>query len=232
MRVRHEFSLLATIFLYGASPAQADTFGAQLSYIGGKTDLDGAELSVPALVSEPGVLSGKNPRLRGSGTLSGVALRGDFLADAWRFGLGTSLYGVSDTTAAFDSLAWGVRTRTHSLWGTTSEVFVGQEIGQGPIYPYLDLRLALSVVQVQVEVDVDPHGHAGTGTYNVIRGGVGPRFGALIPVGHSLMVDVSAYHQLVGGIEQVMFGIGVGYWENDRRDPFSEALRGSWRGDF
>lgn len=215
-----------------ARSAGADTFGAQLSYVAGKTNLDGVELSVPALVPEADVLEGKHPRLRGAGSLQGVALRGELLADAVRLGLGTSVFGISDTAVAFDPLPWGVRTRTHSVWGTTSELFVGREIGQGPIYPYLDLRFSLSVVQAQVEIEADPHGGVGVGTYNLIRGGIAPRFGFLFPVGHSLMVDAHAVYGLVGGVEQVLFGIGVGFWENDRDDPFSESLRGSWRGEF
>jgi hypothetical protein len=88
------------------------------------------------------------------------------------------------------------------------------------VYPYFDLVSSFSALEVEVE------SHGGTVHYDAFRFGLGPRFGALVPVGHSTMIDVALQHRLLGGIEQTTFLIGLGYWENDRRDAFSEELRG------
>jgi hypothetical protein len=54
----------------------------------------------------------------------------------------------------------------------------------------------------------------------------------LIPVGHSTTIDVNATHRVVGGLSQVMLMMGLGFWENDRDDEFSQSLQSSWRGEF
>ncbi|MEZ4222360.1 MAG: hypothetical protein R3B13_15590 [Polyangiaceae bacterium] len=213
--------------------AAADSFGGQLHYMVGQAALDGVELEMPALISEPSALADKHLTLRGQGTLEGVSARGDFLfEDNWRIGLGSSLFGVDGVGLRHDSLPWGMSARLHSVWGTTTQLSLGYEIKQGPVYAYVDGRVSFEVLQVSVETFAAPYGHVGTTNYTAFQGGLGPRFGALLPIGHSLMLDVYVYRQLVSGFEQLSVGIGLGYWENDREDDFSDELRRSWRGDF
>ncbi|MBX3129702.1 MAG: hypothetical protein KF718_23505 [Polyangiaceae bacterium] len=215
-----------------AGPSLADTLGAQVHYSFGQGSFDGVELSAPAALDEPQLLEGRRPRLRGMGTLQGGSLRADLLLDRWRLGAGASLFSVSEVRLATDALPFGVTARVDQLWTTAGEVFVGYEVRQGPVYGYVDGRLSLQVLQAQLDTYVAPHGHVGSTSYAAVSPGVGPRFGALIPIGHSLMVDVNVYRQVLGGFEQLTLSLGVGYWENDRRDEFSDHLRRGPRGDF
>lgn len=216
----------------GASrEAQADTFGAQIHYLTGTTHVHQLELAVAPAVSEPSVLAGKDLRLFGYGGVRGVDLRFDFLIDTTRLGLGVSYFGMDDVSLTSRALEPGIAIERGTVLGSTIELFVGQEIGQGPVYPYLDARGTFSLLQVDVETRAEPYGHVGTTHYIGWRFGLGPRFGVLIPVGHSTMVDVAITQRLVGGVEETTFGVGLGFWENDRTDDFSQYLRGhSWRG--
>jgi hypothetical protein len=226
-------ALFALVLVFGwCSPAWADSFGGELHYVTGVADLDGREIDVPAAIDEPTLLEGKTLRLHGRGTLQGVAFRGEFLIDSWRLGYGWRMYGIDDASITSDQLPWGTSVRADRMWAITSDLFVGYEIGQGPVYPYLDGVFSLAVLDVQVETHAEPYGHVGTTAYTDLGIGFGPRFGALIPVGHSLMLDVAIQQRLIGGWEQTLLFVGVGYWENDRDDPFSSELKGGWRGDL
>ena len=217
----------------GARTAAADTFGAQAHYLTGTTHVHQLELAVAPAVSEPSALEGKNLRLFGYGGLRGLDLRFDVLIDAARLGLGVSYFGMHDVSLETDALEPGITVRPAAILGSTVELFVGQEIGQGPVYPYIDLRGTFSLLQVDIETLAEPYGHVGTTHYVGWRLGLGPRFGVLIPVGHSTMVDIAVTQRLVGGVEETTFGFGLGYWENDRSDDFSQYLRGhSWRGQI
>ncbi len=206
--------------------ARADTFGAQAHYLGGTTHVHQLELAVAPGVQEPAALAGRSPRLFGWGTLRGVDLRADLLIDTSRLGLGVSYFGVDDVALRTGSLDPGLSAKAGSITGSSIELFFGQEIGQGPVYPYIDARAAFSLLQVDVETHAEPYGHVGTTHYLGWRFGVGPRFGVLIPIGHSLTADIAVFQRLVGGVEETTFGFGVGYWENDRTDEFSQYLRG------
>lgn len=214
-------------------PARADTFGAQMHYVTGSTNVHGLELDVAPTVKEPEVLVGRHPRLWGYGSIEGASLRGDLLVDSTRLGLGVSYFGMSDVSVATDALPAGLAVRPAFIWGSSVELFLGREIGQGPVYPYLDLAGSFSILQVDLETHAEPYGHVGTTYYNAWRFGLGPRFGMLIPVGHSTMVDLAIHQRLFGEVTQTTLSVGIGYWENDRTDPFSEKLRGDhFRGEF
>ena len=215
-----------------ALPAAADTFGGQIHYVVGNGAFDGVELTTPAALEGPALLTQAKPRLRGMGTFQGVSVRGDLLVDSWRLGVGSTWYGVDGVGLRTDALPWGLSAELSSLWATSSELFVGYEIKQGPVYPYIDGRLSLSVLQAQIDTHAAPHGHVGTNAFTGFSFGVGPRFGALVPIGHSLTLDVYAYRQIIGGFEQLTVGIGVGFWENDRDDAFSNEMRRGWRGQI
>lgn len=218
--------------LVHSAPVAADTFGAEIHYVTGVADVDGRELETPWTVDEPTFLEGKNVHLHGPGTLNGLNVRGELLLDDLRVGIGTRLYGISDTSVASDSLAWGTRIEAGRIWGTATELFFGYEVGKGPAYAYIDWVTSFSVIQVQVETYAEPYGHVGTSPYTTHGFGFGPRFGALVPIGHSLMLDLAIYQRAFGGYEQTLLFIGLGFWENDRDDPFSDELKGSWRGAF
>lgn len=213
------------LLLLGSGAARADTFGAQAHWLRGSTHVHRLELAPSFGSSKPAELDGERPRLWGYGRLSGVSLRFDALFGSTRAGGGLSFFGVDDVSV---HTSGGTSVRATAIWGSSAELFVGQEIGQGPVYPYLDLRGSFSLLRAELET--------ATGTaaqYQAFRPGLGPRFGVLIPIGHSSVVDVAIYRRLVGGVEDTTIAVGVGFWENDRTDDFSQYLRGHrWRGQI
>jgi hypothetical protein len=224
---------ISLLVLAYAAPSAADTFGAELHYVTGVADLDAEEIDTAWSVDTPTILEGKSVRVHGPGVLHGVNLRGEMLfEDDWRLGIGTRVYAISGASVASDPLPLGTRIEADSMYGSASELFVGYEIGKGPAYAYLDGVFSFSVLQVQVETWAEPYGHVGTTPFTTHAFGVGPRFGALVPIGHSLMLDLAIYQRALGGYEQTLVFIGLGFWENDRHDEFSQELKGSWRGDF
>lgn len=219
-------ALAAALLLWPGS-ARGDTFGVQAHWLRGTTNVHQLELSVAPGQSEPAALHGRRPRLWGHGTLEGVDLRADVLLEATRLGGALAFFVMDDLSVRTHERGAGGSAKSSSIWGGNLEAFVGQEIGQGPVYPYLDLRGTFSLVQVDIETPSD------TSAYLGWRVGLGPRFGVLIPVGHSSVVDIAIHQRLVGGVEQTTFALGLGYWENDRRDEFSQFLRGHpWRGQI
>lgn len=230
---RSRLALLTVAVGLSVTPALADTFGAQAHWINGSTHVHGLELEVAPSVSEPSVLSGSAPRLWGYGTLQGVSLRAEVLLDSTRLGVGTSIFEIDGVSLKTDTLPAGIEARAESVWGSTIELFLGRELGQGPVYPYIDGRLSFSIVQAEIGTYAEPYGHVGTTHYNGVRFGLGPRLGMLVPIGHSTMLDFTISQRLFGGVEETTIGIGLGYWENDRTDDFSEELRGHhWRGQI
>lgn len=230
---RARFALLGAALALGSAPALGDTFGAQAHWLTGTTHVHGLELDVAPGTDEPSLLAGSRPRLWGYGSLQGGSLRLDLLLDSTRLGIGTSLFQIDGVSLRTNALPAGTDARAGTIWGSSFELFIGRELGQGPVYPYLDGRLTFSMVQAQVETYAEPYGHVGTTLYDAMHFGVGPRLGVLVPIGHSTMLDITLSQRLFGGFEETVIGIGIGYWENDRTDAFSEELRGhSWRGQI
>lgn len=232
MRLRL-FAPVSLLLALGSASASAQSFGSELDAYTAIGALDGVGFVDSWDGGEPDVVASDRLEFRGAGSFWGASLRFDLLLEQTRLGVGAAFFGISDVSVEPKSeLPPGVELETHSVWGLTYELYLGYELAQGPVYPYLDLRATLSMAQARVEVFAEPYGHLATAPYTALELGLGPRLGALVPIGHSTMLDVAITHRLLGGIEQVGLFVGIGYWNNDRDDPFTEELKRSWRGDF
>jgi hypothetical protein len=232
MRIRFLASIFA-LSAFSSSPAFAQSFGAELDGYTAVGALDGVGFVEPLEGGESDLLSSDSLEFRGAGTFWGGSLRLDLLLERIRLGMGVTAFSVDDVTVEPQStLPPGVELETHSVWGLTDELYLGYELARGPVYPYLDLRTTLSMVQARVQVFAEPYGHLATAPYTAVELGLGPRFGVLVPIGHSTMLDIAVTHRLLGGVEQIGLHLGIGYWNNERDDPFSEELKRSPRGDF
>ena len=200
----------------------------------GRTHVAGTELTVASPFNEPALLDERTLTYRSEGVMRGGGLRLDFLPDSEevRFGTGLAFFEVTDLTLDYEPLPSRVQLEVSSAHAFTDEIFLGAEVTKGPIYLYVDARLTLGALFTNVELHDSALGLMGTTQYSRWTVGFGPRLGALIPIGHSLMGDVGVHHTLIGGIETWHAYVGIGYWENDRRDEFTEELKRSPRGDF
>jgi len=215
-----------------ASPsASADVFGGQIHYLSGETRVHELGLTRAPWADTPRELARSSSELWGWGRLRGVDARFDVLLDDTRFGGGLAHFGLDDVSVRTTGLAEGVKAAPTKIWGDEIEAFVGKEIGQGPVYPYVDLIGSYALLQVDLESKANDQ--LTTTRYLGHRAGLGLRFGVLIPIGHSSMVDVTATEYVIGGVTTTRFALGLGFWENDRHDDFSQYLRGHpWRGQI
>ena len=209
------------------SSASADTFGGQVHYVVGRGALDGHELELSSFDQLP-----RGVRIAGGGVVKGADFRFDALPNPMRIGIGVGLFDVEGLDLSHEPLPPGVDLDLSGAGGASIELFLGRELGQGPVYPYLDLRATFTLLVTSVDVAVDPYGRVGEVDASSFVAGLGPRIGCLLPIGHSFMVDVAGYQRVFGGVESQTLFVGLAYWENDRTDPFSEELRRSWRGDI
>ena len=213
----------------GSVSAYADTFGVQAHVMRSRGNLEGRRLV-------GGAAGGDSPipdhlTLHDDGDLVGGSLRGELLLRGFRLGMGLCLFSVralDDVSSSEGAFAAHAREG----FGFEHEVSVGYELLRGPFYGYVDLRAVTGVVQVPVDLTTPTQDTDLSARYGALSIGFGPRVGLLVPLGHSLMVDFAAYQHVVGGLEGTTGFVGIGYWENDRRDRFTRRLKSGFTGEF
>ncbi len=209
--------------------ARADTFGVQVHGMRSKGRLDGDSVSSSG---------DKNPRLPDSidlasdGEIVGADVRFDLLFDRVRVGAAVAFFGVRDLRLDPASVGSHDHVTFDDGAGASSGLFGGYELLRGPVYLYADLRVMLQGFGGAVKLEDKATGETSSTDYGKLSVGAGPRLGMLVPVGHSLMIDVAVYQGALGGLEGTTAFVGLGYWENDRNDPFTDRLKGSFGGDF
>jgi hypothetical protein len=163
----------------------------------------------------PGELQGIELELDGPGQLSGGGLRivRNF-ADRFRFGTEMSAWGMSDVKLRPRSstvLDPTTVIRGDRAWGMRFEVFLGLELLQGPVYPYVDLvgSSDISLVRLTLQSPLMELGAATPTSYRAIAFGLGPRIGLMVPVTSWLAVDASGYHRFIGGQAQMAATAGL-----------------------
>lgn len=225
--------LAATQMLTGvvalSQPVHADTFGGQVHAVRSKTALEDASIksSQSADSALPSALE-----LDGSADLVGADFRFDGMLSNLRFGGALMLFGVRNLRLAPSQHHRVLDGSIDDGFGTSLEAFLGYEPIQGPVYLYVDVRMMVQGFGTTVRVRDAITGSTASVDYARASVGAGPRLGALVPVGHSLMIDLAIYQRAWGGLEGTTAFVGLGYWENDRGDAFTDEIKGSYGGEF
>ena len=222
-------TVLTLAFVGLTSLAHADTFGGQLHGVRAKGALDGAD------IESTGDRDARLPsslELDGDGSLIGADFRFDWMFDDLRLGAGLMVFGVREMHLASPRVGQDLAISVGDGFGGSLEWLIGYELMQGPVYLYADVRTVLQGFEAPVAVLDEVTGEESSYDYGRWSVGMGPRLGMLVPVGHSLMIDLAMYQRVIGGLEETTAFVGLGYWENDRTDPFTDELKGSFGGDF
>lgn len=170
-----------------------------------------ASLSSAQFQSEPDMLSDRNIRLKDDGLLLGGGMMGSLMIDGTRLGFGVTFFGVKDTGMVYGALPEGYRLDADRLWGESLELRLGREFKVGPLFPYIDLRLAFMIMAVNTKLSSEDQGLLGNTQYNRMSLGLGPVAGLFIPMDDVFFFDVSGYAGLFGDEKYGGFG-GVGVW--------------------
>jgi len=220
---------LTVAFVMLTSTAHADTFGGQLHGVRAKGALDGAAIDS---TGERDARLPSSLELAGDGTLVGADFRFDWMFDDLRLGGALMVFGVRDLRLASPRVGQDLAISVGDGFGGSLEWLIGYELMQGPVYLYADVRTMLQGFEAPVMLRDELMGDETSSDYGRWSVGMGPRLGMLVPVGHSLMIDLAMYQRVIGGLEETTGFVGLGYWENDRRDAFTDELKGSFGGDF
>lgn len=210
-----------------AGSARADTFGGQIHAFRSRT-----------VTGDTATAASGRPDSHaasvtfGAGELAGGDFRLEALHDRFRFGGGVGFYQVRDRALREPRVGADRWASAGHGFGFVAESLFGYELLRGPVYLYVDARLAFTAYELPVAVHDSLRGEETSWDYHAYALGLGGRLGMLVPIGHSLMADFAVYQRAIGGLEQTTAFVGLAYWENDRTDAFSDALRGSFGGDF
>lgn len=201
--------------------------GFELYAQGGVADLR-TELLTPALAAHtPVALEDVAIEMTSDGRMAGGGLQLLLAYARWRFGLDLAAYALMDVDTAHTPLPDGYRIRIGDPIGVRWAGFIGYEILEGPVYPYLDLRVSGSAALASVRLSHDTLGHLATTSYDYVEAGFGPRAGLVVPVTTWSAIDVSAYYPIVGGHEALTFTAGISFWNNERNDEHTQRMRGA-----
>jgi hypothetical protein len=196
-----------------SSPAQAEQAITKVALHGTAmtTRHEGAPLHVAYLQDEPDMLQDADVRLSEDGLTLGGGLSASLMIDGTRIGLGITLFGLQDTSIVHSQLPDGYELQGGTIWGETVDVRLGREFRLGPLFPYLDLRLAFTIIAVNTGLRNDAQGHLGTTTYNRMSVGLGPVVGFCLPLSDALYADLSGYAGVIGD-EKFGGTLGLGAW--------------------
>jgi len=206
--------------------ADADTFGGQIHAFRSRT-VTGDHATAAA--DRPDTYPDEVTLRRGE--LAGGDFRMEALIDRIRFGSGIGFFAIRDRSLRAPELSLGRSAEAGDGIGFMAESLFGYELLRGPVYLYVDARLVFTAYEFPLTVRDELEGSR-SWDYHAYALGLGGRAGMLVPIGHSLMADFAVYQRVVGGLEETTAFVGMGYWENDRTDPFSDRLKGSFGGDF
>lgn len=195
-----------------SSPAWAEQAITKIALHGSAmtTRHEGAPLHVFAQ-DEPDMLQDADVRLSEDGLTIGGGLSGSFMIDGTRLGLGVTIFGLQDTSIVHDELPEGYEMRGGKIWGETIDVRLGREFRLGPLFPYVDLRLAFTIITVNTGLRDDVQGHLGTTSYERMSLGLGPVVGFCLPLSDDLYADLSGYAGVIGD-EKLGGTFGLGAW--------------------
>jgi hypothetical protein len=201
--------VLLTVLSFPARAEQAITKVA-LHGTAMTTRHEGAPLHVFAQ-DEPDMLEDADVHFSEDGLTLGGGLSGSFMIDGTRLGLGVTIFGLQGTSIAHDTLPEGYALKGGKIWGETIDVRLGREFPLGPVFPYVDLRLAFTIISVNTGLRDDSQGHLGTTSYERMSVGLGPVVGVCVPLSEELYADLSGYAGVIGD-EKLGGTLGLGAW--------------------
>lgn len=172
-----------------------------------------------------GTAVGAEVRLTSDGHMVGGGAQKAFVYERFRFGVDVAAYALVGVSHSVAPLPEGLSAVVGDLVGARWAGFVGYEILDGPVYPYIDLRFSLTGAFTRLHLRSDELGDRGSTALHVLDGAVGPRAGVLVPITTWAAVDVSAYHPIIGGHERLTFNAGLSFWHNGRNDSHTWRMR-------
>lgn len=214
-----------TTFIGSALADEDVSTGFEVYAQGGVADLS-TEILTPALAAHtPVALEDVEVAMTSDGRMAGGGLLLTLVHARWRFGLDLAAYALLGVDTAHTPLPDGYTISVGDPLGVRWAGFIGYEILEGPVHPYLDLRVSGSAAIANVRLAHDTLGHLGTTSYDYVMAGFGPRAGVLVPMTTWSAIDVSAYYPIVGGHEQLTFSAGISFWNNKRGDAHTQRMR-------
>jgi hypothetical protein len=160
---------------------------------------------------EPDMLEDADVRLSEDGLILGGGLSVSLMIDGTRIGAGVTVFGLQDTRIVHSQLPEGYELQGGTIWGETIDVRLGREFQLGPLFPYVDLRLAFTIIAVTTGLRDDVQGYLGTTSYNRMSVGLGPVVGFCLPLSDELYADLSGYAGVIGD-EKLGGTLGLGAW--------------------
>lgn len=206
-------ALVAPAVAWADSPPTEEEGGGVLFYGEGMfANIRNQTLSIAWGSTEPDPLRDRELKLDGGGTIFGGGLRVLIIKSFMHGGIGLGMFGVQGLSLRHKKLAPDLTASLDSTLGVNCEVYAGKELLDGPIYPYLDLRVVLSVLSADVQLRHPTYGVLGATRYNGYSVGIGPRAGVVVPLGSTFFVDLSGYFGLIGAERGGVFA-GFGLWD-------------------
>ena len=208
-------SVALSVGAFTATPALANDVGAGvlLHGFGASSKIQGLSLDVGENTFEPEPLRGKRLTLDGEGALAGGGLQVNVTLYGVRAGLGFSFFGVEKTRFRHDPLPDGLRLVTGDPWGLRLDGFLGYELLQGRVRPYVDIVASGAFLGLDVDLHHPAYGELARTQYSGGAFGLGPRAGLSVGLSQHVFADVSAMYS-VFGLERLRVTGGIGFRTN------------------
>lgn len=188
---------------------------------GGQGHLDGHELENE---EPPDVLRDVPVTIRGRGRLAGGGLQLHLLLfERMRLGYDVIAWDVGDVELDA-ALPPGMSFDVRHFVGLRDSLFVGVELLQGPVYPYLDLVGYADIVIADVALQDPLVGEVDSMHYGDVSLAVGARAGLRVPITSGLMLDFAGQHRIFGGHVNFSGTAGLTLSLGARNDPYAQKL--------
>jgi hypothetical protein len=196
-----------------ASAARADGVGGEFFAIGGRLDLHDTVLSRTG-ESFSTALADDELLLQRDGYAMGGGLRLEAVLSHIRFGLEAAVWEARDVDLVLDDLPPGHTLAITSPVGVRLAAFAGYDILDGPVYPYVDLRVGPSLLVVSARLEDASGTEVAHSDYADLTAGFGPRAGLRVPIVDWALVDLAGYYPILGGHENLTVTLGIALWSS------------------
>ncbi|HZO11815.1 MAG TPA: hypothetical protein VFB62_01100 [Polyangiaceae bacterium] len=188
---------------------------------GGQGHLDGHALGNE---EPPDLLRDVPVTVRGRGRLAGGGMQLHLLLfDRMRLGYDVIAWDIGDAELEA-ALPPGMSFDVRHFVGLRDDLFVGVELLQGPVYPYLDLVGSGDIVFADVALQDPLLGKVDSALYGDVSLAIGARAGLRVPITSVLMLDVAGQHRIFGGHVNFSGTAGLTVTLGSRTDPYAQKL--------